>query len=109
MRRGGELRIVAHRSVGGRVLHDGAELAAREFVFVVFIDDQFDSERFAARQHVERLREDVAIDEELVAALLTASRERSENIIAIASAAAVPSSSSEQLPISMPVSEIMAV
>ena len=71
MRRGGELRIVAHRSVGGRVLHDGAELAACEFVFVVFIDDQFDSERFAARQqHVERLREDVAIDEELVAALL---------------------------------------
>ncbi len=39
----------------------------------------------------------------------TASRERSENIISIASAAAVPSSSSEQLPISMPVSEMTAV
>ena len=33
----------------------------------------------------------------------------SENIISIASAAAVASSSSEQLPISMPVSEITAV
>jgi glycine dehydrogenase len=35
--------------------------------------------------------------------------ERSENIISIASAAAVPSSNSEQLPISMPVSEMTAV
>ena len=36
-----------------------------------FGDDQFDAEGFAAgEQHVERLREDVAVDEELVAALL---------------------------------------
>ena len=55
------------KAVGGRVLHDGAELPAREFVFVVFVDDQFDAERLAAReQHVERLREDVAVDEELI-------------------------------------------
>ena len=40
---------------------------------------------------------------------LTASRGRSANIISMASAAAVPSSRSEQLPISMPVSEITAV
>ena len=39
----------------------------------------------------------------------TASRERSANIMSIASAAAVPSSSSEQLPISIAVSEIIAV
>ena len=65
---GREVRIVAHGAVGGRVLDDGAELLAREAVFVVFVDDQFDAERFAAReQHVERLREDVAVDEELVA------------------------------------------
>ena len=66
---GREVRVVAHGAVGGRVLDDGAELLAREAVFVVFVDDQFDAERFAAReQHVERLREDVAVDEELVAA-----------------------------------------
>ena len=67
MCRGREVRIVAHGAVGGRVLDDGAELLAREAVFVVFVDDQFDAERFAAReQHVERLREDVAVDEELI-------------------------------------------
>ena len=71
MCRGGEVGIVAHRAVGGRILDDGAELLAREFVFVVFVDDEFDAERFAAReQHVERLREEVAVHEELVAALL---------------------------------------
>ena len=67
VRRSREVRVVAHPAVGGRVLHDGAELPAREFVFVVFVDDQFDAERLAAReQHVERLREDVAVDEELI-------------------------------------------
>ena len=71
VRRGGEVGIVAHRAVGGRILYDGAELPARKFVFVVVVDDQFDPERFAARQqHVERLRENVAVDEELVATLL---------------------------------------
>ena len=70
MCRGREVRIVAYGAVGGRVLDDGAELLAREAVFVVFVDDQFDAERFAAReQHVERLRENVAVDEELVATL----------------------------------------
>ena len=65
--RGGEVRVVAHPAVGGRVLHDRAELTAREFVFVVVVDDQFDAERLAAReQHVERLRKDVAVDEELI-------------------------------------------
>ncbi len=39
----------------------------------------------------------------------TASRERRAYIISMASAAAVPSSSSEQLPICMPVSEMTAV
>ena len=39
----------------------------------------------------------------------TASRERSANIISMASAAAVPSSSSEQLAICIAVSEITAV
>ena len=34
-------------AVGGRILDDGAELAAREFVFVVVVDDEFDAERFA--------------------------------------------------------------
>ena len=69
--RGGEGGVVAHGAVGGRILHDRAELAARKFVFVVFVDDQFDAERFAAReQHVECLGEDVAVDEELVAPLL---------------------------------------
>ena len=68
---GREVRVVAHGAVGGRILDDGAELLAREAVFVVFVDDQFDAEGFAAgEQHVERLREDVAVDEELVAALL---------------------------------------
>ena len=67
VRRSCEVRVVAHPAVGGRVLHDGAELPAREFVFVVVVDDQFDAERLAAReQHVERLREDVAVDEELI-------------------------------------------
>ncbi len=70
MGRGREGVVVAHGAVGGRILDDGAELAACEFVLVVVVDDEFDAERFAAReQHVERLREDVAVDEELVAPL----------------------------------------
>ena len=70
VRRGGEVGVVAHGAVGGRILHDGAELPAREFVCVVVVHDQLDAERLAAReQHVERLREEVAVHEELVAAL----------------------------------------
>ena len=66
----GEGGVVAHMAVGGGILHDGAELLAREFVLVVVVDDQFDPEGFAAReQHVERLREEVAVDEELAAPL----------------------------------------
>lgn len=63
----------------------------------------------AGDQYVERLGEDVTIDEKLVASLLDRFARASENIISIASAAAVPSSNSEQLPISMPVSEMTAV
>ena len=71
MCRGGEVGVVADLAVGGRILDDGAELLARELVVVVVVDDQLDAERFAARQqHVERLREDVAVHEELVAPLL---------------------------------------
>jgi hypothetical protein len=69
--RGGEVGVVAHGAVGGRILDDGTELLAREGVFVVVVDDQLDAEGFAAReQQVERLREDVAVDEELRAPLL---------------------------------------
>ncbi len=108
--RGGEVGVVAHRAVGGRVLDDGAELLAREFVFVVFVDD-LDAERGSLRVSStssvcgKRLRS----TKSWLRPSLTASRELSANIMSMASAAAVPSSSSEQLPISMPVREISAV
>ena len=71
VRRFDEGRVVAHGAIGGRILHDSAELFARELVAVVVVDDELDAERLAAReQQVERLREEVAVDEELRAPLL---------------------------------------
>ena len=71
VRRFDEGRIVAHGAVGGRILYDGAELPAREFVLIVVVDNQLDAERLAARkEQVERLRKEVAVDEELRVSLL---------------------------------------
>ena len=71
MGRFGEGGVVAHLAVGGGVLYDGAELLAGEFICIVVVDHQFDAEWLAAGdQYVERLGEDVAIDEKLVASLL---------------------------------------
>ncbi len=112
MGRFGEGGVVARTSaVGGGVLYDGAELLAGEFICIVVVDHQFDAEWLAAGdQYVERLGEDVTIDEKLVASLLDRfARAERETFFSIASAAAVPSSNSEQLPISMPVSEMTAV
>lgn len=67
----GEGGVVAHLAVGGGVLYDGAELLAGEFICIVVVDHQFDAEWLAAGdQYVERLGEDVAIDEKLVVSLL---------------------------------------
>lgn len=67
---GREGGVVAHGAVGCGVLDDGAELLACKDVFVVVVDDQFDAERLAAGQEqIEGLREEVAVDEELVAPL----------------------------------------
>ena len=71
MGRFGEGGVVAHLAVGGGVLYDGAELLAGEFICIVVVDHQFDAEWLAAGdQYVERLGEDVTIDEKLVASLL---------------------------------------
>ncbi len=68
---GGECRIVADAARRGRILHDGTELPAGELVGVVVVADDFDTEGFAARhEHVEYLREDVVVHEQLVAAVL---------------------------------------
>ncbi len=67
----GERSVIAYGTVGRRILHDSPELLARELVLVVVVDNQFDAIGLAAgQQHVERLREDVAVDKQLVTALL---------------------------------------
>ena len=67
----GEIVVIADRSVRCRVLDDHPELAAGKLVPVVAVADDFDAERFAARQQqVERLRKDVFVDEQNVAPLL---------------------------------------
>ena len=68
---GSEGGVVAHGAVGGGELHDGAELLAREFVFVVVVDDELYAEGLAAcEQHVQRLRKYLLVDEQLAAPLL---------------------------------------
>ena len=65
-----EIVVVAHLAVGRRILYDRAELAARELVAVEAVADDLDAERLAAgQQHVERLRENILIDEQHVASL----------------------------------------
>ncbi len=68
---GREVGIVADFAVRRRILDDCAELLARKLVTCEVVHNQFDAERFAAgKQHVERLREYVFIDEKLVASRL---------------------------------------
>ena len=68
---GGKVLVIAHLAVSRRILHDRAELAARKVVIVEPVADDFDPERFAAcEQQVERLRENILVDEQHVASLL---------------------------------------
>ena len=67
----GKGSIVAHLTRSRGILHQRTELHTVELVGRVVVDDKLDAEGLAAsEQHVECLREDILIDEELVAALL---------------------------------------
>ena len=109
---GREVRVVARRAVGGRILDDGAELLAREAVFVV-------SRRPARSMPKGSLRVSstssvcgkmLRSTKSCVAALLDGfARAQGEHHQHRYGGGGSPSSSSEQLPISMPVSEITAV
>ena len=66
----GKIFVIAHLTVGSRILHNSTELPTGKGIIIEPIADNFNSERFATgQQEIQCLREDVLIDKEHIASL----------------------------------------